>query len=262
MTQAREGFLLTRHWRDTPQGTEVEFWLATDNGPLQVFLPPQESVAFIPSAQVSQAQRLLAGENQYRLTPLQLKDFHRQPVHGLYCRAHRQLMRYEKLLRDGGVTVYEADVRPPERFLMERFITAPVWVDGEPRGEQLTNARLKPNPHYRPPLKWVSLDIETTRNGELYCIGLEGCGQRTVYMLGPENGDASGLDFTLEYVASRPQLLEKLNAWFAQHDPRRDYRLERRAVRPARAAKKRGTLSPAFIARARQSTARMARARV
>ena len=40
-----------------------------------------------------------------------------------------------------------------------------------------------------------------------------------VYMLGPENGDASGLDFTLEYVASRPQLLEKLNAWFAQHDP-------------------------------------------
>jgi DNA polymerase-2 len=174
VTQAREGFLLTRHWRDTPQGTEVEFWLATDDGPLQVFLPPQESVAFIPSAQVSQAQRLLAGENQYRLTPLQLKDFHRQPVHGLYCRAHRQLMRYEKLLRDGGVTVYEADIRPPERFLMERFITAPVWVDGEPRGEQLINARLKPSPHYRPPLKWVSLDIETTRNGELYCIGLEG----------------------------------------------------------------------------------------
>jgi hypothetical protein len=27
-------------------------------------------------------------------------------------------------------------------------------------------------------------------------------------MLGPENGDASGLDFHLEYVASRPQLLE------------------------------------------------------
>jgi hypothetical protein len=45
-------------------------------------LPPQESVAFIPSAQVSQAQRLLATENQYRLTPLQLGDFQRQPVHG------------------------------------------------------------------------------------------------------------------------------------------------------------------------------------
>jgi len=219
VAQAREGFLLTRHWRDTPKGTEVEFWLATDDGPLHVVLPPQESVAFIPSEQVPQAQRILAGESQYRLTPLALKDFHRRSVHGLYCRAHRQLMRYDKLLREGGVTVYEADIRPPERFLMERFITAPVWVDGDEHNGSLINARLKPHPAYRPPLKWVSLDIETTRHGELYCIGLEGCGQRTVYMLGPQNGDASGVDFHLEYVASRPQLLEKLNAWFAEHDP-------------------------------------------
>ncbi|MCZ3384449.1 DNA polymerase II [Kosakonia sp. SOY2] len=219
MAQAQEGFILTRHWRDTPGGTEVEFWLATDNGPLRVVLPPQESVAFIPAAQVEKVKLLLRTEKQWRLTPLNLSDFHRQPVYGLYCRAHRQLMRIEKMLRDDGITVYEADIRPPERFLMERFITAPVWVDGTPQGAALVDARLKPSPHYRPPLKWVSLDIETSRHGELYCIGLEGCGQRTVYMLGPENGSAQGLDFELEYVASRPQLLEKLNAWFAAHDP-------------------------------------------
>ncbi|MDU6924809.1 DNA polymerase II [Franconibacter helveticus] len=219
MSEARQGFILTRHWRDSTQGTEVEFWLATDDGPLKVRLPPQESVAFIPESQRPQAQRLLANESDARLAPLTLKDFHRQPVCGLYCRSHRQLMRLEKLLRENGVTLYEADVRPPERFLMERFITAPVWVSGEPQGAMLINARLKPSPHYRPPLKWVSLDIETNRHGELYCIGLEGCGQRVVYMLGPENGDASALDFQLEYVAGRAQLLEKLNAWFAQHDP-------------------------------------------
>lgn len=219
MAQAQEGFILTRHWRDTPNGTEIELWLAADNGPLRVVLPPQESVAFIPAEQADNARALLRDEYNWRLTPLSLNDFHRRPVMGLYCRAHRQLMRFEKLLREGGVTVYEGDVRPPERYLMERFITAPVWVDGEPRGNALVNARLKPSPHYRPPLKWVSLDIETTRHGELYCIGLEGCGQRTVYMLGPENGNAQGLDFDLIYVASRPQLLEKLNAWFAEHDP-------------------------------------------
>lgn len=219
MTQAREGFLLTRHWRDTPQGTEVTFWLATDDGPLQVTLAPQDSVAFIPESQRVQTERVLRSERDARLAPLALKDFHRQPVFGLYCRSHRQLMRLEKRLREEGITVYEADIRPPERYLMERFITAPVWVEGERQGNALTNARLKPSPDYRPPLKWVSLDIETTRHGELYCIGLEGCGQRVVYMLGPENGDPSQLDFQLEYVASRPQLLEKLNAWFAEHDP-------------------------------------------
>ncbi len=209
---AQAGFILTRHWRDTPQGTEVSFWLATDNGPVQATLAPQESVAFIPTSQTSRAASLLQAEKDYRLTPLQLRDFHRQPVSGLYCRTHRQLMRMEKLLRENGVTVYEADVRPPERYLMERFITSPVWVDGEMRNGVIRNARLKPHPDYRPPLKWVSLDIETTRHGELYCIGLEGCGQRTVYMLGPANGDDRQLDFELVYVASRPQLLEKLNA--------------------------------------------------
>ncbi len=75
---AQAGFILTRHWRDTPQGTEVSFWLATDNGPLQVTLAPQESVAFIPADQVPRAQHILQGEQGFRLTPLALKDFHRQ----------------------------------------------------------------------------------------------------------------------------------------------------------------------------------------
>ena len=56
MTQPQAGFLLTRHWRDTPQGMELTFWLATDSGPLQVTLPPQESVAFIPESQRAQVE--------------------------------------------------------------------------------------------------------------------------------------------------------------------------------------------------------------
>ena len=67
VTQPQSGFLLTRHWRDTPLGTELTFWLATDGGPLSVTLPPQESVAFIPEAQRAQVERLLQGESGLRL---------------------------------------------------------------------------------------------------------------------------------------------------------------------------------------------------
>ncbi len=216
---AQAGFILTRHWRDTPQG-DGGLFLAGDRQRPCAGNAGAARVRGVYSDQPDLPRRLAAtGGKDYRLTPLQLRDFHRQPVSGLYCRTHRQLMRMEKLLRENGVTVYEADVRPPERYLMERFITSPVWVDGEMRNGVIRNARLKPHSDYRPPLKWVSLDIETTRHGELYCIGLEGCGQRTVYMLGPANGDDHQLDFELVYVASRPQLLEKLNARFAEHDP-------------------------------------------
>ncbi|MGQ6169743.1 DNA polymerase II [Serratia sp. IR-2025] len=220
MTALQQGFLLTRHWRDTPAGTEVEFWLATDAGPRQLRLPPQTSVAFIPAEQKPRAELLLREERQVELKPLALTDFHHRPMLGLYCRQHRQLIKLEKLLREGGVTVYEADIRPPERYLMERFITAPVWFNGQANGGgPLLNGQMKPAPDYRPTLRLVSLDIETTAHGELYSIALEGCGQRQVYMLGPANGSDAPLDFDLEYCASRPQLLERLNAWLERHDP-------------------------------------------
>ena len=219
MNKPRAGFLLSRHWRDTPQGTEITLWLATDSGAQRVVLPAQESVTFIPVEYQAQVESLLQDERQLRIQPLQLKDFRRRPVFGLYCRQHRQLQWIEKKLRENGIPLYESDIRPPERYLMERFITAPVWFDGDIQGDSVVNARLKPHPDYRPPLKWVSLDIETTQHGELYCIGLEGCGQRQVYMLGPPNGDASALDFELIYPESRPQLLDALNRWFADNDP-------------------------------------------
>ncbi|WP_440507069.1 DNA polymerase II [Serratia nevei] len=216
----QQGFLLTRHWRDTPAGTEVEFWLATDAGPRQLRLPPQTSVAFIPAEQKPRAELLLREERQVELKPLALTDFHHRPMLGLYCRQHRQLIKLEKLLREGGVTLYEADIRPPERYLMERFITAPVWFNGQGNGDgPLLNGQMKPAPDYRPTLRLVSLDIETTAHGELYSIALEGCGQRQVYMLGPANGGDAPLDFDLEYCVSRPQLLERLNAWLERHDP-------------------------------------------
>ena len=61
MVELLQGFVLTRHWRDTPAGTEVAFWLATEQGPRQVRLPPQPSVAFVLAEQRGRVESLLAG---------------------------------------------------------------------------------------------------------------------------------------------------------------------------------------------------------
>ncbi|OOV91987.1 DNA polymerase II [Pseudomonas sp. MF4836] len=216
----QQGFVLTRHWRDTPAGTQVEFWLATDNGPRQIRLPVQNSVAFIAAQQREQAQRLLVDDPDVELRPLELCDFQHRPVLGLYCPQHNQLIRLDKTLRRAGVDVFEADIRPPERYLMERFITAPVWFGGQADANGLLlEAQMKPAPQYRPTLKLVSLDIETSEQGELYSIALEGCGQRQVYMLGRATDSDSAVDFDLEFCDNRVQLLERLNQWLARHDP-------------------------------------------
>ncbi|PMY69293.1 MULTISPECIES: DNA polymerase II [unclassified Pseudomonas] len=215
----QQGFVLTRHWHDTPAGTEVSFWLATDQGPRCIRLPVQTSVVFIPQAHRKPLDWLLKGERDLELRPLQLCDFHHRPVLGLYARQHRQLMDIEKRLRAAGVDVYEGDVRPPERYMMERFITAPVWFGGTADASgTVLDAQMKPAPDYRPPLKLVSLDIETTAQGDLYSIALEGCGERQVYMLGPPN-KTDAVDFKLDYCDTRAQLLERLNQWLATFDP-------------------------------------------
>jgi DNA polymerase-2 len=106
------GFVLTRHWRDTPQGTEVEFWLATDDSPRLVQLPHQTSVAFFPADQHERVAALLRGERDVELRALDLRDFQHRCVMGLYCQQHHQLLRAEKLLRRAGVPLFEADIRP------------------------------------------------------------------------------------------------------------------------------------------------------
>ena len=217
----RQGFVLTRHWRDTAEGIEVSFWLATDAGPRRVRVPPQEAVAFVPAVQRAEAERLLAQAPPERgspapgwaLRPLRLCDFRHRPVLGLYCLSYRRLLQLARLLREGGVDVYEADIRPPERYLMERFITAPVTFTGEHDG----TVQLRADKHYRPQLRLASLDIETTARGELYSIAIEGCGSRQVYMLGPANGAAPEVPLT--WCESRADLLRGLNAWLAEHDP-------------------------------------------
>ena len=215
----QQGFVLTRHWRDTPAGTEVSFWLATDQGPRFVRLPVQTSVMFIPQAHRKPAELQLKGERGIELRDLALCDFHHRPVLGLYTKQHRQLMDLEKRLRRAGIDVYEGDVRPPDRYMMERFITAPVLFGGKAgEGGMLVEAQMKPAPDYRPPLKLVSLDIETTAQGDLYSIALEGCGERQVYMLGPPN-NTDAVDFKLDYCDTRAELLERLNLWLATHDP-------------------------------------------
>lgn len=215
----QQGFVLTRHWRDTPAGTEVSFWLATDQGPRFVRLPVQTSVMFIPQAHRKPAELQLKGERGIELRDLALCDFHHRPVLGLYTQQHRQLMGLEKRLRRAGIDVYEGDVRPPDRYMMERFITAPVLFGGKAgEGGMLVEAQMKPAPDYRPPLKLVSLDIETTAQGDLYSIALEGCGERQVYMLGPPN-NTDAVDFKLDYCDTRAELLERLNVWLATHDP-------------------------------------------
>jgi len=227
-TRIENGFLLTRHWRDTREGTEVEFWLATPAGARRVLITGQRNVAFARESDRAAVERAISSDAAFHTSPLPLKTFDQSPVFAIYCTSYRPLLNLEKRLSDTGVPVFEADIRPDDRFLMERFITAAVTID-VPEGVDSgtwVNPRLRPGDRFRPSLALVSLDIETNAEGDVYSVALEGCGQRQVYMLSatgdpvePDEPDVLARDFELTYVADRGQLISALNNWFRHYDP-------------------------------------------
>lgn len=207
---AFNGFILTRTARDSAQGCELEYWIATESGPIRAVVTGHEPVFFL--------ERSRGRVRDGRREPLQLSTMAGVPVDGLYFRSLRQLRDARDALDRERVAVYEADVKPEDRYLMERFVRGPCVVEGEVTeraGHRETlNPALKPSDDV-PAFKLLSLDIETAGfEGELYSIGVASDRSERVFMLG--RGENSGM---LEYCATESALLEAFFAFLEQDDP-------------------------------------------
>lgn len=217
MSETLNAFLLTRHWRDTPNGITLDFWWATERGPCWTSVTQQEIVFFIPRARAAETEELLRGQRDWRSAEVALRTFQNEPVNALYCRRQRVARDIQAKLEQAGIPCWETDIKPPGRYLMERFVTA---------GARLTlaNPPLLPGPllnpgispaDLRPALKMVSLDIETSMDAtELYSIGVWNDDEQKVFMVGTGENTP-----TLIFCPTAKMCLEQFFAWLKQHDP-------------------------------------------
>ena len=218
MDDSITGYLLTRSWRDTPQGVELTFWGATDTGPVRLVVEEQESVCFIDRS------RPLSLPARTRREPRELNLLGGGPVDALYFRQQRDL----QALRQSGITLAESDVRPADRYLMERFVCAGFEVIGnevERDGVRtLVNPRLRKT-DVQPVLKAMSVDIETRGNSdELYSVAgatMPTADQATaacVFMIGTvDNEQREG--YALRYYQDERALLLAFFDWLKAVDP-------------------------------------------
>ena len=105
-----------------------------------------------------------------------------------------------------GIACFEADIRPTERFLCERFITAAIDIDADFSAETVHNVRLQPG-DYRPEFEIMSFDIESDYESDaLFSIAFVSSAQRRVLMIG--DGQAED-DESIEYVTDECSLLQR-----------------------------------------------------
>ncbi len=159
MLDKEPAFLLTRHWSDTPRGVELVFWVKSSQGPLRLVYPQQKAICFI-----AQCDPLDTQSRSLERKPLSLTNMNSEPVDGLYFHQQRQLQQLRNQCRDSSTLLLESDIKPSDRFLMERFITAPLHVSGKPQNKvgycELINPTIRAANDLLP-LTYLSLDIET-----------------------------------------------------------------------------------------------------
>jgi len=209
-----DAYLLTRQWRDTPNGIELSFWASSEAGPVHVLFTGQEAVCFI------ERQVELSLPSGIRRVNRGLELLHHGPVDVLYFSQQRQLQQ----LRQSETPLCESDVKPADRFLMERFIRAAFTIDGELVKQQgftqVYNPKLTPS-DYQPHLQTVSVDIETRGHSQqLYSIAAATMpfSKNAVFMIGQDNtSERDG--YTLYYCRSESELLNQFFDWIKNIDP-------------------------------------------
>ena len=212
------GFILTRQWRETSVGQDLHFWISAVAGPVKIIVNDQESVFFVAVESLREVTRLLRMNPTWRHDVRDLTNFDGLQVAACYFTSQANLVNARSKLR-GKIRVYEADIKPSDRFLMERFITAGVEVRGILSDENnyvtFRDAQLRPA-LYKPKFKLVSLDIETSYTENiLYSIAVQTEQEEKVFMVGEGTSD---LDY-LEYYSDETALILKFLDWIELYDP-------------------------------------------
>ena len=164
-----KAFLLTRQSYDTKNGIQIELWFRSTEGPIQVFINQQKAVFFIRQTSTKQVEKI-APTSMASIKNIELTDFQFNPMAAVYCNTLQAFYRLKDLLQENNIATFEADIRPTERYLTERFITGPVTINNPDNLSTLTNPAIKPD-NYEPTLNLMSLDIETDyATNELFSI--------------------------------------------------------------------------------------------
>ena len=241
MPQSITGFVLTRHWLVRDQQQILRLWIKHEQGcePLDIHHEPV--VCFVRQSDSEQVAKIL-GKRDYQLKPLQLQSFTLEPVSGLYFSHWQALKSAVRDLAKHAIPVWEDDINPVDRYLMERFITAGVvarQVSGQGTGVsngELADSEVKKeipwqlkSHDYRPKLVSVSLDIETSpffpnKVPDLYSIALasdhsDPTLQNWVGIVGHKNVRAPKPNCEVECFDHTQDLLVRFLEKFNQIDP-------------------------------------------
>ncbi|GGX55676.1 DNA polymerase II [Saccharospirillum salsuginis] len=214
-SQPDPAFVLSRHWSETDNGLELRYWLKIGDDVRCWTLEGQESVCFIPEREWAAWHRVWATRPVMpRVGEPGLISLEGEAVRPVYSATFTEQRQWVRRGRDQQLRVWEDDVIPSDRFLMERLITASVTREGK---------RLRPA-SVEPKLRVVSLDIETAwyvpgQCPDLYSIAVVTEDASAVWVVDRGHTRPANAPEDLHWVDSEQACLEAFIDWVQAYDP-------------------------------------------
>lgn len=179
---------------------------------------------FIRESDTPEVSGLLSQFPSVEIKLLKLKNFENELMSGVYFYSQQQFFQARELLQKNGIPCLEADIRAPERFLTERFLTGPVAIHSNTSEQRYDSSIIYVNPKmtaddYQPDLKVMSFDIETDySSNELFSIAFVTNNIKRVLMV---NNQQPSIDVRnlIEYVEDESELLSRFLMWVKEIDP-------------------------------------------
>jgi DNA polymerase II len=207
-------FLLNHTFRDRGGRFEITLYAVNAAGvPVRIVIDNFRPLFFVPRSAPPEAA---AGAAERKSLPLKaMKDG--SPVDCLYYATYRAFCDARSALREKGVPVYESDVHPVERYLMERgvkggFEAAGRWEKSKDflacRNPRISGAAVTPD------LSVLSFDIETNAHtNEILSVACSGR-QDAVFIQGSGNANQQ-----VRFCGSEKELLARFFGHLASEDP-------------------------------------------
>ena len=167
-----QGFIITSDWVDVGERHFLRFMGRGTMGPFEFVLSNFKPYFYVDR---DAPQNLCSSAVNREATTL--KSFDGKTVDKLSFKTQGQLLSCRRKLGQGAWACFEADLKPTDRYLMDHHINGAVnIIDAQDKGpvahlNRYLNPCLEPC-DYRPNFKVLSLDIETSKSGQVISIGL------------------------------------------------------------------------------------------
>lgn len=223
----KQGYILNKSTFTEKGKAFVELWVKTQEKTVRLVSAPQQPTCFVAMDNKAKLISALAASGvlcrDVSFPSGHFKTLEQTPVVTIKTNTESQMHKLRKIATENSITLYEADIRLADRYLMERFIYGAIEFVSHNNDDVITNVRIRPS-HYLPSFTWVSIDIECDETESLFSISIAGESHNEVILVRPPTFEgkvlaSTSLQYTLTVVDSEKTLLNVFFSRICSIDP-------------------------------------------